>query len=670
MDTLFSNLLDESRRIQVKETTTVLFTKPKKTGSKFCSNCKKPGHDSITCWFLHPEKAPDFWKHPGPKQKPQILHTTLENPVENPVENPRVIRDERIEVLYTKIPNQDSSISEQAETSITSKTTCDRVINNRLWPSEMTDSERWIVEAEYPTFYDELVSEEYFKDRFEETRSNTSDFYEESRPDHVYDRYGFTTFEDPIYDLILDPMDTAGEIDWQVLTLIHTPENHLNNQNIDIKISEKVLNSVVRLQEDWVLDTGATRHIICNKAYFNILQNSNKTVSWGNAKSIKINGVGNVIIQFKDTKRVFYLKDVLYMPELGINIISQSQLNKKITIFNENKFSIYEKLNNNDKSLKLGNKVTEGFEKDGLYYLNLEVIYKNPTLNNITILNTTECNKRNHIWHIRLGHISYNIISKLENTTIGYSSLNTKPIKITHNEDKCEICLKANLKNKINHHINNKPLDYLDKVTSDILGPITPLDLSGYKYLITFLEKSTREIQGELLKTKDEAYNAFIRYKNKVENNNYNIRIKRFKTDKGGEYLNNKFKTLCEKDGIIHEVTPAFTKEPNGLIERPNYTIFSKVRALLLFANLPKYFWGDAALYAIYIYNRIPHTALNFITPYEVKYKAKPNIENIVTFGSICYYKNKGNNITKLDPRGNKGIIVGIIGDNDSDPQT
>ena len=146
------------------------------------------------------------------------------------------------------------------------------------------------------------------------------------------------------------------------------------------------------------------------------------------------------------------------------------------------------------------------------------------------------------------------------------------------------------MKNKINYTINNKPLDYLDKVTSDILGLITPTDVTGYKYLITFLEKSTREIQGELLKTKDEAYNAFLRYKSIIENNNGQIRIKRFKSDQGGKFINKRFKSLFESSRINYETSLTYTKEPNSLIERLNYTIFSKVRSILYFTKLLKYF--------------------------------------------------------------------------------
>jgi hypothetical protein len=35
------------------------------------------------------------------------------------------------------------------------------------------------------------------------------------------------------------------------------------------------------------------------------------------------------------------------------------------------------------------------------------------------------------------------------------------------------------------------------------------------------------------------------------------------------------------------------------------------------------------ALAAVYLYNRTPHSSINYKTPYELKNKEKPNISNI-----------------------------------------
>lgn len=43
-----------------------------------------------------------------------------------------------------------------------------------------------------------------------------------------------------------------------------------------------------------------------------------------------------------------------------------------------------------------------------------------------------------------------------------------------------------------------------------------------------------------------------------------------------------------------------------------------------------------------------------------MKNNTKPIVSHIKTFDSICYYKNKSNNITKLDKRAIKGVLVGF----------
>ena len=200
----------------------------------------------------------------------------------------------------------------------------------------------------------------------------------------------------------------------------------------------------------------------------------------------------------------------------------------------------------------------------------------------------------------------------------------------------------------------------LEKITSDLCGPINPNTYDKYKYFITFLDKKTRFLEIKLLRTKDEAYSAFIEFKEREENNKDNKRIRIYATDNGTEFINKKFKSYLINHGIIYQLSPVYTPESNGLAERINRTIINKVRCLLYNANLPKELWGEAAITATYLYNRTPHSKLDFKTPYELKYNKRPDISNIKTFGSIAFYKNKNSHIKKLDPRANKGILIGF----------
>ena len=224
----------------------------------------------------------------------------------------------------------------------------------------------------------------------------------------------------------------------------------------------------------------------------------------------------------------------------------------------------------------------------------------------------------------------------------------------------CETCLRTKFTNKVNYNTNNSNnFQYLSKVTSDLCGPITPLTYNNYRYFITFLDKATRYLEVELLRTKDEAYNSFYNFKQRAENNKDNHKIRIYATDNGREFVNNKFKKILLESGIKHQLSPAYTHEPNGLAERINRTIMDKVRSLIFNSNTIPSLWGEALLAAVYLYNRTPHSSLNYKTPYELIYKEKPNISNIRVWGSITYYKNKGNNIKKLEPKANKGILIG-----------
>ena len=400
---------------------------------------------------------------------------------------------------------------------------------------------------------------------------------------------------------------------------------------------------------NFILDCAATRHIITNKNFFISFQQCNKLVSWGNAKSINIKGVGNVNIHFIDTKIKCTLKNCLYMPELGINLISQGELNKET----------YSILTYNHIILKNKNKIiTKGDKIRNLYYLPIKINRNEQVLNTITNMNTSNI----HLWHQRLGHINYNTLNKLESATLGYKNTNTSiPNNYLYKINNCEICLKAKFTNKINHNTSNNTnkLEYLDKVTSDLCSPISPLTYDKYKYFITFLDKATRYLEVQLLRTKDEAYTCFTEFKSREENNKDNHKIRIFSTDNGGEFVNKRFKTLFHKSGIIHQRAPPYTHEPNGLVERINRTIMNKARSLIYNSNLPLYMWGEAVLAATYLYNRTPHSSINNNTPYELKYNMKPDISNIRVWGSIAYYKNKGNNIKKLEPRANKGYLIG-----------
>ncbi|KAL0407798.1 UNVERIFIED_CONTAM: Retrovirus-related Pol polyprotein from transposon TNT 1-94 [Sesamum radiatum] len=137
-----------------------------------------------------------------------------------------------------------------------------------------------------------------------------------------------------------------------------------------------------------------------------------------------------------------------------------------------------------------------------------------------------------------------------------------------------------------------------------------------------------------LLRNKDEATEMFLKYKCEVENQ-LDKKIKRLRTDRGGEYCTNFLKDFCEKNGIIHETSAPYTPQQNGIAERKNRTLKEMMNAMLLSSGMPDNMWGEAVLSACYILNRVPHKKLDK-TPYELWKGFAPNLSYLKVWGCLA----------------------------------
>lgn len=89
-----------------------------------------------------------------------------------------------------------------------------------------------------------------------------------------------------------------------------------------------------------------------------------------------------------------------------------------------------------------------------------------------------------------------------------------------------------------------------------------------------------------------------------------------------------------DKHEITLQISESFVHEHNSKIEHFNRSLEEKLRSLLFSARFPPSFWGLAAECATYLYNRTPHSALNFITPYEMVFNKQPDLSYVRIFSS------------------------------------
>ena len=88
----------------------------------------------------------------------------------------------------------------------------------------------------------------------------------------------------------------------------------------------------------------------------------------------------------------------------------------------------------------------------------------------------------------------------------------------------------------------------IELVHSDICGPMNKRARHGASYFLTLIDDYSRYSYVYLLSHHHEALDCFKRFVAEVDNK-HEKGIKTFRTDRGCEYLSEKFKEFCEEKG-------------------------------------------------------------------------------------------------------------------------
>ena len=148
-----------------------------------------------------------------------------------------------------------------------------------------------------------------------------------------------------------------------------------------------------------------------------------------------------------------------------------------------------------------------------------------------------------YLWHCRLGHINKNRINRLAQEEI---------LKVSDCESlpTYESCLLGKITKSPFTEKDERATKLLSLVHSNICGSMSSSARGGYFYFITFIDDLSRYGYVYLLKHKSELFEIFKLFRNEVEKQ---IRksIKILQSDRGGEYLSNKFLTFLGENKIV-----------------------------------------------------------------------------------------------------------------------
>ena len=198
-------------------------------------------------------------------------------------------------------------------------------------------------------------------------------------------------------------------------------------------------------------------------------------------------------------------------------------------------------------------------------------------------------------------------------------------------------------------------------IHSDVCGPMVPNAIGGGCYVVSFIDDLTRFSFCVIIRNKSQVLEEFRRLCSLIYSQ-FDTKVAVLVSDNGGEYSGAAFKAICSENGITHKFTVPDTPQQNGVAERWNQTIFTKVRAIIVGSNAPGYLWEAAVTCANVLRNCSP-TKTQTCTPWEAWFKKPPLTERLRVWGCDAYSRILAKQASKHAPRGQKLSMIGYTDD-------
>ncbi|GJR79770.1 putative RNA-directed DNA polymerase, partial [Tanacetum coccineum] len=386
----------------------------------------------------------------------------------------------------------------------------------------------------------------------------------------------------------------------------------------------------------WIIDSGANQHLTTSTiGMINVvdISNLNITVGHPNGTVATISHIGDLRLSNN-----VILHDVLVVPGYCVSLLSVNKLIKDSKLFvgfDEDKCYIQDLV----KGITLGT----GSESGGLYLFDDNKKKCLGNSNNVMAFNVSK-----DLWHCRLGHPADQVLNVLKHD-----------LNLTKNTNVsvCETCHRAKQTREPFPLSDHKSVKLGELVHLDLWGPYKVSSREGFKFFLTIVDDFSRAVWTYLLKTKDEVFEHIVSFINLIHNQ-FNIKIKTFRSDNGTEFVNKKIFSLFVDLEIIHQTSCPHTPQQNRIAERKHRHLLNVARSLMFQGGIPLNFWSGCILTAVFLINRLPSSVFSGRSPYELLYKKKPNLSLLKCFGCLCF-STILNNSDKFTSRSEKCVFIG-----------
>ena len=398
----------------------------------------------------------------------------------------------------------------------------------------------------------------------------------------------------------------------------------------------------------WVINSGATCHMTHRRDVFSTYTNlpEPQRVKLGDAHKVLAVGEGKVrlrVMQSSGKTIIINLERVLLVPDLACCLFSVRQATDKGfgVAFDGSRYVISNK----------GKTLTEGARHGGLYLLDCEVIGRaDGEMANVA------CDSQRDLWHQRFGHANNQLLTKIGTGDVISGASMGKERDLSF----CEGCTLGKSTQKRPKSLGEvRAKGCLELIHTDVCGPMQTESLSRKRYFVCFIDDYSRRSHVYFMKHKNELLDKFKEFSADVVGET-GRKIGMIRSDRGGEYIDGKFKRHLRDNLIQCQNTTAGKHEQNGVAERHNRTLTEKARSMLAHSGLSNAYWAEAIGTASYLHNLLPNSTLGGNTsPHETWTGKRPDVSHLRVFGCAAYAHIPAEHRRKLDSKATKMIMVG-----------
>ena len=398
-------------------------------------------------------------------------------------------------------------------------------------------------------------------------------------------------------------------------------------------------------------DSGATVHCFHSESCFvpgSLKPCESKTVLLADETPVTSNLTGEVIIPFENAN--IRLKDVLYIPDLGYNLVSTGRMADK---------GIWSLFRSTDVVLILASEnmyIGAGARnpEHGMYTLPDPIVHRHENVTGSAMAVSPSTSDSVELWHRRLAHLNSRDLIILHKHVDDFPKLHLM-------KDVCRAC-RLGKAHKLPFPGHFEPADQLGEIMhSDILGPLEPSFPDRHRYVSTFLDAHSRYTFIGLMRHRSDVSDVFEGVKTKFRelgganiNLHFNGPIAKVHSDGAKEYIALQNSLGGGEDN--NSFSPPYTPELNGIAERVNRTMVEGALSMLIQAKLPSCLWPYAVKHVIYVRNRVPHSSTG-ATPYSLMTAKTPSLKNVKVFGCTAYVLRQTEG-SKFDSKAFEGVYL------------